>query len=219
MDDFIRNLRKDFRIELRNRRAFQVAFAFGAITTVAVSLASGGRPFDPPVQAILLWVITFFCAMNGLLHIFTREEEEQTALFLRLNSSPEAVFGAKLVFNCIFFLSLQLVVTPLFLFFLQVDLPSPLAFAATVGAGGLAIAASVSLLGAIVAKAGGKGALFTVISFPVVLPILWIAITTTILTLEGDSPAVKGNILFLLAFSIAVMAISFLLFRYIWLDK
>lgn len=219
MREMMRNLRKDLRIELRSRGAFTVTFAFAGITTLSVSMAAGGRPFSSMVYALLLWVILFFSAMNGLLHIFTREEEEGTALFLSLNASAEAVFGGKLLFNLLLFLALEALVLPLYLFFLQVPVANPLLLVLAVIAGGCAMAGSVTLLGAMAAKAGGKGALFTVISFPIVLPVLWVSIATTVAALEKPWPGPVSNVVFLLAFSGGVMALSFLLFHFIWHDS
>lgn len=92
--------------------------------------------------------------MNGLLHIFTREEEEGTALFLHLNASAEAIFCGKLIFNILLFLALEVLVVPLYLFFLQVPVKNPPLLILTVFSGGLAISGSVTLLAAMVAKAG-----------------------------------------------------------------
>lgn len=204
---------------MRSRSAFNIAFAFAGITTLAVSMAAGGRPFAPLVHALLLWIILFFSAMNGLLHIFTREEEEGTALFLHLNASAEAIFCGKLIFNILLFLALEVLVVPLYLFFLQVPVKNPPLLILTVFSGGLAISGSVTLLAAMVAKAGGKGSLFTVISFPVILPVLWVCIATTLASFEKSWPGPVSNVLFLLAFSGGVMALSFLLFRFIWQDS
>ena len=219
LDDIIRNLQKDFRVEFRNRSAMNLSVAFAGITTLAISLATGGVPFSANVQSIILWVIMFFCAMNGLAHIFVREEEERTSLFLRLNSSHESIFLSKLIFNLIFFLVLQIIVTPLYVFFLQVQVKSLLMFVLVLFAGGISISSATTILGAMVSKAGGKGSLFTIISFPVLLPVLWVAISTTTKSLENDGYSNYGNILFFLAFSGVIISISFLLFKYIWVEE
>ena len=104
INEIARNLKKEFIIEYRNRYAINISLAFAGISTLAISLVSGGIPFSTHVQAIMLWVIIFFSAMNGLSHIFFREEEEKTSLFLRLNISAESVFISKLLFNMVFFL-------------------------------------------------------------------------------------------------------------------
>lgn len=213
-----RNLRKDFRVEFRNRYAINISLSSAVISTLAVSLAAGGVPIPVKMQAVLFWIVLFFSAMNGLSHIFIREEEQGTSLFLRLNSSPEVVLTSKLVFNLVLFFVIQAVIVPLFIFFLQMEIKSLIPFAATVISGGMAIATSTTVLAAIVAKAGVRGSLFTVISFPVVLPVLWIAISSTseiLLSVDSD----YKNPVFLLAFSGAITALSYILFEYVWLEE
>jgi heme exporter protein B len=215
--DIFRNLRKDLRVEFRSRFALNIAISFAAIVTIAMSLTAGGAPFPVTVQSILLWTVVFFSAMNGLSHIFVREEDQGTALFLRITVTADSVFISKFIFNQIFMMILLTVVTPLFLFFLQVYVVHIVYFILTVAAGGIAIAAATTLLAAMVAKAGGKGSLFTIISFPVLLPVLWVAISSTTGALRKADPA-YGNVIFLLAFSGFISVISFLLFRAVWID-
>lgn len=216
-NDILRNIRKDFIVEFRSRFALNVSVSFAAIVTIAISLTAGGAPFPVTVQAILLWVVIFFSAMNGLSHIFVREEDQGTALFLRISVSVDSIFISKFIFNQVFMMIILAVVTPLYLFFLQVTVVHGLHFIFSVMAGGFSIASTTTILAAMVAKAGGKGSLFTIISFPILLPVLWISISSTSAALSPPSPAGK-NLLFLLAFSGFISVISFLLFRYVWLE-
>lgn len=215
--DIIRNLRKDFRIEFRSRFALNIAVSFAAIVTIAMSLTAGGVPFPAAVQAILLWTVIFFSAMNGLSHIFVREEDQATALFLRVSVTTDSIFISKTIFNQLFMMILLTVITPLFVFFLQVKVIHVAYFILSVAAGGIAIAAATTILAAMVAKAGGKGSLFTIISFPVLLPILWVSINSTTGALGQAAPS-YDNPVFLLAFSGFISVISFLLFRSVWLE-
>lgn len=214
--DIVRNLQKDFRVEFRSRFALNMSIAFALITTIALSLAAGGAPFTPRVQSMLLWLIIFFSAMNGLSHIFVREEDQGTSLFLRISASADSIFASKLIYNFTFMIIALCVIAPLFLFFMQVTVRDPAYFAWSVAGGGLSIAALTTIMAAMVAKAGGKGALFTIISFPVLLPVLWLSISATASSLEPSGHADYGTLVFLLAFSGFITAISFLLFRYVW---
>ncbi len=216
--DIIRNLQKDFRVEFRSRFALNVSVAFAVITTVALSLAAGGVPFTPRVQSMLLWLIIFFSAMNGLSHIFVREEDQGTSLFLRISVSADSIFASKLIYNLVFMVLVLSVITPLFMFFMQVTVRDVAYFTGSVAGGGLSIAAATTIMAAMVAKAGGKGSLFTILSFPVLLPVLWLSILATASSFEPSGHTDYGTLVFLLAFSGFITAISFLLFRYVWQD-
>jgi len=219
LTEIIKNLTKDFKIEFRNRITINISLAFAAISTLSISLTSRGIKFSPEINAILLWIIIFFSAMNGLSNIFIREEEKGTSLFLYLNSSPETVYLSKLFFNLLFFFIIELVIVPLAIFFFQISIYDYSTFFLTIISGGIAIASSTTILAAMVSKASGKGSLFTIISFPIVLPILWISTITTTNTMIKGSQPLGNNIVFLLAFSLALILVSYLLFKYIWNER
>lgn len=211
-----KHIRKDFLVEFRNRSALNISFAFAGITTLAVSLASGGIRLQPDILSILFWIIIFFSGMSGLAHIFIREEEEQTALFLALHSVPEEVYISKLLFNIIFFSCISALITPLYIFFMNALPVHITGFLLTVLAGSIAIASVSTILGAIVSKAENRGTLFTVIAFPLMLPVLWTAIITTTSCYDAASAPGFRSILFLLAFSGVIISASYMTFRFVW---
>ncbi len=217
--DIIRNMRKDFRVEFREKSALQIAFSFAFIATLSVGLVMGGASTGARERSIILWLIMFFSAMSGLAHAFVREEEKGTALLLRLTSSPSAVFTAKLLFNLAFFLALQFLITLLFVFFVEGDVASPFPFALTILSGGTALASASTILSAMAARAGVRGALFPVMSLPITLPVLFAATGATAEAMERPGLAPGGDIIFLLAFSGAIIAVSYLVFEYIWIDE
>lgn len=219
IDNLKKNLRKDYRIEFRNKYSVNLSVSFAIISTLAISLISGVIVMPVNIQAILLWIVLFFSAMNGLSHIFIREEENGNSLFLAVNAKPEIIFTSKLLFNITFFLLLQVIIVPLFVFFMHLDIKAIISFAGIMLAGGLAISSVTTILAAITSRSGGKGSLFTVISFPVVLPVIWIASRATAGTLAEPGYSGTGSIVFLLAFSVPVTVLSYILFNYIWNEE
>ena len=214
-----KNLKKDFLIEFRNRAAVNISFAFAGITTLSVSLACGGAQLTPQIHSVILWIIIFFSGMSGLSHIFIREEEERTSLFLALHSNPEDVYLSKLIFNIILFFCITALIAPLYLFFMQVVPGYLLFFIFTAAAGSLAISSVTTILGAMVARAGTGGSLFTVISFPVMIPVLWTSIQLTSDSIQGASLPEIRSLLFLLAFSGVIVSVSYLTFKFIWTEQ
>ena len=218
MAEIFRNLKKDALLEFRNPSAASAAIAFACVITLAVSIVSAGASFSALIQSILLWMIVFFSAMNSLLHIFTREEDERTVFFLRLKIPAESVYISKLIFNILFFFFIEILVYILFVFFTGTSVKNPLMFAATGVGGGLSIVSASTIMSAIAAKAGGRGTLFTVIAFPLLLPALLVSISTTAASIENRSQD-YGNVFFLFAFSGAIILISYLLFKYVWIEE
>ncbi|MCU0846286.1 MAG: heme exporter protein CcmB [Spirochaetes bacterium] len=217
--EIFRNLLKDFRVELRSRFAVNLSISFAGTMTVSIGIVTSGVPLSPQIISLLLWMIFFFSAMNGLSHIFVREVDQGTFMFMNNKIGTDAVYLSKLIYNAVFFAVIQVFITPVFIFFLQVEVKCAAVFIATVFSGGLAISATSTFLAAMVSRAGGRGSLFTIMSFPILIPVLWAAINGTIRSLENRAACGLGNPFFLLAFSGMIAALSFLLFRHVWIEE
>ena len=214
---------KDMRSELRSRYAINALLLFAVSTAVAVSLGVGPLSIDRGngdwlvVQSSLLWIAILFAALNGLSRSFVQEEETRTALALRLAAPPVAVYAGKLLFNLALLALLDAVTAALFALFVQIRIGSPGMFVALLAAGSVALAATTTILAAIIARASIKSALFAVLAFPLIVPLLVIAIQGTALALAGEGWA-RGwpYVQTLLAFAVAMLVASLLLFRVVW---
>ncbi len=212
-------LEKDLRAELRNRAAINAIMLFAITALVVVGLALGPGELHPVFKAALLWVVLFFAAFSGLAHVFLHEEETNTALALRLCALPGAVYAGKLAFNLLLLLGIAIVVVPLYALMLDVTLMRPVAFVVTLCTGCLGLGAAATIIAAIIAKARSKGALYGALGFPILLPLLIIAVDATRLTLT-DVPAegLWKDIVGLVAFAVMLVTVSGVLFPYVWED-
>lgn len=211
----VRNIVKDFLIEFRSRVVISLILSFSVIVTISIGFASGGMIGSPVVHAILLWVIIFFSGMNTS-HIFYREIEENTALFNLMYYSPESIFLSKLIVHCIFMMAVAVVVGLLYLFVMDVEVYNPLSFSIILLLGSIALAVCTTIIAAITAIAQSRGGLFTILSFPVTLPVVTVVIKSTTQCFSKEIFSSCSAILFLLAFSTLLGVVSFILFPYIW---
>jgi heme exporter protein B len=214
--------RKDLRAELRTRYALNAVALFAVSTVVALSLGVGflteGRNADLPIiHAALLWVAVLFAAFTGLARAFVHEEEARTAAALRLAAPPIAVYLGKLLFNLALLLALDVLVALLFVVLLHVEIRNIGLFAALLLAGSLGLVAATTLIAAIIARASARGALFAVLSFPLLVPLLVVAIQGTTLALLGDSwERGLAPLQVLIAYTIALFVASLFLFGTVW---
>lgn len=211
--------RKDIRCELRTRYAINAVMLFGITTLVVVSFAVGQKHLQPEVHAALFWIIILFSAMSGLAHVFVREEESRTATMLRLTADTTSVYLGKLGYNMVLVALLQVVITPLFLILTDVILYDPSVFVVIVVAGSIALAGATTLIAAIISKASVKGALFAVLSFPILLPLLIGLINGTAKVFSaagGGFEAVSSELQLLFSYAVIMITASLLLFEYVW---
>src|SRR5215216_5612966 len=212
--------RKDVRAELRTRYALNALALFAVSTVVAISLGVGPltRSADLPlIHAALLWIAILFAAFTGLARAFVQEEEARTAAALRLAAPPTAVYLGKLLFNLLLLLLLDALTAALFVILLRVQIGNLGLFVALLLAGSLGLVAATTLIAAIIARASVKGALFAVLSFPLLAPLLVVAIKGSALALEGagwDRGAAPLQVL--LAYAVAMFVASLFLFGSVW---
>ncbi len=210
---------KDLRAEFRTRYALSAIGLFAVTTLTVVSFSLGPFGLSRDLLGALLWVVLFFSAMAGLSRAFVHEEESHTAPALRLAAPPGAVYLGKFLFNLLLLLSLEAVVLPLFVVLMGLEVGSPGAFFLVLVLGDLGLAGVTTVVAAMVAQAGARSALFTVLSFPLLLPLLVSSIEGTRLALQGAGlGAVWPSLQVLLAYGVALFTASLMLFPLIWIE-
>jgi heme exporter protein B len=213
---------KDVRTELRTRYALGTVALFAITTLVMVSAALSTAVPRADVSAAMLWVILLFAALSGLARVFIREEEMGTANGLRLGAPATAVYAGKLLFNLALVATVEAISIPLFLAFLPVKIWNPGLFAGILIVGAVALAAAATFIAALIAQASsGKAALFTVVAFPVLLPLLFLCVQATYGAFNPiASYQARGvsNVGMMGVYAVVMTTASFLLFEYVWHD-
>ncbi len=192
---------------------------FSVVTLTTLSFTVGQFALTNPVKSALLWVVLFFSAMSGLAQVFIKEEERRTASILKLSAQPNVIFWGKFFFNLVLLFMLEIITVPLFLILLNLQVKSWLLFLVILLLGSLGLASATTILGAIVSKTSAKGTLLTVLSFPVLLPLLIISIQGSKSAVEGALWASScGEIGFLFSYIIIMSTISILFFETVWME-
>lgn len=209
---------KEWRCELRTRTALATIglFAFTTLITVSMTLGPIGATDEMrPAAPVLLWLILLFAATAGLPRSFVAEEEAGTADALRLSARPTCLFAGKAAYNLTLLLALEALVTPLFLGVLRVPVADPVMLAWILAAGGFGLAVGSTLIAAMVAQARVRGPLFAVLAFPILLPLLKLAVDASLAAASGSPDAALGLELALL-FDAMLLTAGLMLFPLVW---
>jgi len=212
--------RKDLASELRTRYAVNSLAMFILVTISVILFSAGSEKIPENLSGGLLWVVVFFSAMSGLSRAFVSEEERGTALTLHLIAVPETIFSGKLFFNLILVFCMNTVIALLYsaLFGSFVLRNLPLFIAAFI-LGNAGIAVSCTIIAAIIAKAGSKGTLYPVLSFPILLPLILTLVDLTKMAMEGETFAsAYAELAVLFCYDVIMAAASYMLFDFIWKD-
>lgn len=209
---------KEWRCELRSRYALSTLALFAFTTLVVVSLALGplgvARSKGSVLLPVLLWLILLFALTAGLPRAFVHEEESKTAAALRLAATPSAVYCGKLLFGLTLTVLLEALITPLFLAMTGLSVAAPGLLVATLAAGGVGLAAGSTLVAAIMGQAKSRGNLFAVMAFPILLPLLLLAIELTQNAADGAAAGVALPQLLLYDGSVTIVGL--MLFPAVW---
>ncbi len=209
--------RKDIQLEFRTRYALNAIAMFAITTLAAISFSIGPVHLQMTVLAPLLWIILFFSAMSGLAHIFIREEEQQTADTLRLVVPPNAVWLGKWLFNVVLLFGLEIIIVPVYLAMMNASVENLSIFFPTLLIGSIGLASVSTIIAAIISLASSRGALFAVLAFPIALPILFTAIHSTRLAMEGAPFSdCLSDVQVLFSFTVIIITTSLLVFEFVW---
>ncbi len=213
-------LGKDLRLEWRTRVAVNALLTFVMSSIFLIVYAVAGETLDDRVVSALVWTVMVFAAAVGMSRAFVVEEEQQTAILLRLHASPLAVYAGKLLFNFLLLLIVNALSLFGFVFLLNLDLATPSLALTVVCLGALALAGATTLLSAIVSKTRGGAAMLPILLFPLLLPLLGAAVQATMAAIgtEAAWSEARFDLTTLAAFAGVTISASVLLFEQVWND-
>lgn len=208
---------KDMRLELRTRSALNAILMFGVTTLAVVSFSLGQSNLSPKIMSALFWVIMFFSAMSGLAQTFIREEETGTSLALKLTADADSIYLGKLFFNLTLLTMMTLIITPMFFIFTDAPTNNLFPFLVVLVLGVFGLVSATTIVAAIIAKASTKGALFAVLSFPILMVLLMSLVSASEKIFDNQTLAdTSSEVQFLIAYVVVMTTASILLFKFVW---
>lgn len=211
-------IKKEFLLEFRQKSTLGGVLVY-VIGTVFVSALCFKTHIDKPTWNALFWVITLFTSVTISGKSFLKETGGQ-ALFNYLHYKPQQFIFSKIIYNMVFMFLLSFITFFFYAFFItnQVENLSLFFIILTLASTGLA--GVLTLMSAIAAKANGNFALMSILSFPVIMPLILVIIKLSKQAVDGIEWAGIGFdfLVILMALNCLTIALSFLLFPHLWKD-
>jgi len=209
---------KDFKSELRTRYAINALAMFIIVAISVILFSVGNEKISPSLTGGLFWVVIFFTAMSGLSRAFVSEEERGTTLALQLAAAPTTVFSGKLIFNIILVFVMNTVIAILYsAIFEAFVIQNLLLFLTSFVFGNIGLAVSSTIIASIIAKAGAKGTLYPVLSFPILLPLILTSVQLTLFAIDGISfERAKFELAIVVSYDVIMLTAAYMLFDFIW---
>jgi len=211
-------IKKELLLEFRQKATIGGVLVY-IIGTVFVSALCFKGKLDKPTWNALFWVITLFTSVTISGKSFFKETGGQ-ALFNFLHYTPQQFIISKVIYNMLFMLCLSFITFFFYVFFIKNEVENMGLFVIILILASTGLAGVLSLMSAIASKASGNFAIMSILSFPVLLPIILVVIHLSKQSIDGIEWAGLGFdfLVILTALNILTIALSFILFPYLWRD-
>ena len=208
---------KEVTLEWRNRYALNGMLLY-VISTIFVCFLSFKNIVSVPVWNALFWIIMLFASINAVGKSFIQERKGRL-LYYYTTCSPQAFVLAKMAYNTVLMLGITFLAYAIYAFIINDLVQDHLMFSLTLILGSIGLALILTLMSAIAAKTDNNLSLMAILSFPVQLPFLMTLIKLSKNSVDGLDPSVSyGLITILLMIIMIVIALSYILFPYLWRD-
>jgi heme exporter protein B len=208
-------IEKELLLEWKQKYAFNGLLVY-VVSTVFICYLAFKQIIDPPTWNALFWIIMLFAAVNAIAKSFLQESRGRQ-LYMYIIADARAIILSRIIYN----LLLMLVLSCINLFFytlfignLVQDMPM---FILGLLLGSMGFASVMTMISAIASRAGSNTTLMAILSFPVLMPLLITVIRFSKNAMDGLDASLSYNlIIILVSLNILVVAMSYLLFPYLW---
>lgn len=211
-------INKELKLELRRKSVisgiglYLISLTFICYLTFSLRQSS----INEATWSALFWLVILFSVVNSTAKSFIGEKAG-TYIYMYSVASPQSIIVSKIIYNTLLCLVLSFSGYALFSIFMQDPVANHVVFIVGLVLASMGFASSLSLISGIAAKANNSNILMAVLSFPVVIAILLMAVKITKNALDGLDPSNSyDEILNLVAINSISIALAYLLFPYIW---
>ncbi|HTF21194.1 MAG TPA: heme exporter protein CcmB [Chryseolinea sp.] len=211
-------IRKEFKLELRRRSVVSgiglYLFAIIFICYLTFSLRRGS--INETTWSALFWLAILFSVINSVAKSFIGEKKGLSIYYYSI-ASPQTVILSKIIYNTLLCLLISVVGYVLFSLFISNPVQDVPLFLLTILLTSFGFSAALSMISAIASKTNNSNVLMAVLSFPVIISVLLMAIRATKNILDGlERNTSYDELTNLLAINCILTALAYILFPYIW---
>jgi heme exporter protein B len=217
-------LKKEIVLEWRSKYAFNGILLYIASTVFVCYMSFNLNPgfaHSPNyalVWNVLFWIIILFAAVNAIAKSFLQESKSRFLYYYSI-AGPQAIILSKIIYNVLLMLLLSILALIIYSLFFTNPVTDTLYYFLTVLIGAVSFSTAFTMISAIASKAGNNGTLMSVLSFPVIIPVILLLLRMSKRAMDGlDRGLNLPEIGVLVAINVIVIITSLLLFPFLWKD-
>jgi len=217
--------KKEILLEWRSKYAFNGVLLYVVSTVficyISFRLTPGfeGSTGYKVMWNVLFWIIILFASVNAIAKSFMQESRNRLLYYYTI-ASPQAIILSKIAYNILLMSLLSILALIVYKVFFVNVIGDPLFYCIAVLLGSISFSTVFTMISAIASKAGNNGTLMSILSFPVIIPVILVLIRLSKSAMDGLARSSDSyqNIGVLCAINVIVLAASLLLFPYLWRD-
>lgn len=209
---------KELILEWRQAYAINsILLYLGSVVFICyLSIGIGNNQLNPIIWNALYWIILLFVAVNGVAKSFMLEGKGRMLYYYSL-VSPVAVIISKIVYNSFLTILLALLGLAAYSFIMSNPVQDMQLFIINILLASLGFAGVLTLTSGIAAKARNSATIMSILSFPVIIPVLLMAIKISKNAMDGLDVSVSTKPLMTLgAIDVLIVMTAIILFPYLW---
>lgn len=171
-----------------------------------------------PTWNAVYWIVLLFASVSAVAKSFVSESSGRQLYYYGIVSAQQLILS-KLVYNAVLTTLLALLCLLTYSLFLGFPVQHTGHFLAIVILGATGFSSTFTVLSSIASKSGNGNLLMPVLSFPVIIPLLLVAIKASKKAVDGiDISLITKDLLVLIALNALISALAYVLFPFLWKD-
>ena len=207
---------KEIKLEIRNKYALGGILLY-VVSTIFVSYLSFKKVINPSTWNALFWIILLFASINGVAKSFLIETKGKL-IYLYTLVSPQAVILSKIIYNLLLLIVLSGLCLLVYSIFIGNIIQDLSLFLLTLFLGSMGFSSILTMVSAISSKTNNNFTLMAILSFPLLIPLLMVLIKLSRNAIDGLENWDINFLLVLMFLNVIIIALTYILFRYLWRD-
>ena len=211
-------VKKEIQMEWRQKYAIHGLLLYLASTIFVcyLSFKAKQQAINPITWNTLFWLITLFIAVNAIGKSFTQESKQRNLFYYSI-VSPEAIIYSKIIYNSMVMIGISFVGILFYSWVMGNPVGNLPLYLISLLFGSIGFSATLTMVAGIAAQGENSATLMSVLSFPIIIPLLLILLKLSKSAMDGISIQENWDEMATLAsLDVIVIVLSGILFPYIW---
>jgi heme exporter protein B len=211
-------VKKEIQMEWRQKYAIHGLLLYLASTIFVcyLSFKAKQQVINPITWNTLFWLIILFIAVNAIGKSFTQESKQRNLFYYSI-VSPEAVIYSKIFYNALVMIGISFVGILFYSWVMGNPVGNLPLYLMSLLLGSIGFSATLTMVAGIAAQGENSATLMSVLSFPIIIPLLLLLLKLSKSAMDGISMQENWDEMATLAsLDVIVIVLSGILFPYIW---